>query len=191
MCGMTESVAERLWPSVNRTAGCWEWTGPAFRGGYGRVYFRGRTLYAHRVSWELANGRIPDGLWVLHHCDNPPCVRPDHLFLGTHADNMADMVAKGRHSSLMHPEAVVRGDRHPSRTKPWTRPRGERHAMARLNTEQVMEIRRRYVAGGWTQEQLGFAFGITESNISRIVRDKNWRHLPLTSDLRGGATDAA
>lgn len=93
-----ERMVARFWESVEKGPGdaCWEWTGHANRSGYGRVTRRGRDLFAHRYSWELANGPIPDGLIVCHRCDNPPCVRPEHLFLGTHSDNMRDAQRKGR-----------------------------------------------------------------------------------------------
>lgn len=77
--------------------GCWEWKRATNSMGYGVLTVNYRTAYAHRLAWEMENGPIPDGALVLHRCDNPRCVRPDHLFLGTHADNMADMTAKGRH----------------------------------------------------------------------------------------------
>lgn len=76
--------------------GCWLWTGLADQHGYGRIHFEGRVTRAHRVSWMIHEGPIPEGQKVLHRCDTPACVRPDHLFLGTQADNMADMNAKGR-----------------------------------------------------------------------------------------------
>ena len=79
-----------------RPNGCQEWTGSHDRKGYGRIKANGKNQAAHRVAWELAFGAIPDGLFVLHRCDNPPCVKPAHLFLGTNAVNMADCVAKGR-----------------------------------------------------------------------------------------------
>jgi len=86
--------------------GCLEWTGSTVRD-YGRIGVNGRLMLTHRLAWELANGPIPDGLFVCHHCDNPPCAQTDptegypegHLFLGTEADNAADMVAKGRHDN--------------------------------------------------------------------------------------------
>jgi hypothetical protein len=93
-------LAERFWRHVLITDGCWLWLGHRRPppGPYGTIRGdgRGKPLYAHRVAWELHYGAIPDGKHVLHHCDTPPCVRPDHLFLGTQADNDRDMTAKGR-----------------------------------------------------------------------------------------------
>ena len=98
---MFEEFAERFWARVSKTDNCWEWTGSKSRG-YGS-FSMGReygTKRSHRMSYEMAYGPIPEGLFVCHHCDNPGCVRPDHLFVGTHADNMLDAIKKGR---LTHP----------------------------------------------------------------------------------------
>jgi len=87
---------ERFWPKVNKTEGCWEWTA-CIRNGYGAFGVKkNEVLNAHRYSWILSYGEIPEGLLVCHHCDNRICVRPDHLFLGTHYDNTHDGIVKGR-----------------------------------------------------------------------------------------------
>ena len=100
-------AVERFWARVNKTDDCWLWTGAQIKG-YGdlRINTTARQL-AHRFSWELHSGHIPQGLHVLHRCDNPPCVRPDHLFLGTNNDNVMDMVVKGRAGKKLSPEIVV------------------------------------------------------------------------------------
>ena len=94
---------DRFWARVQKGEGCWRWDGSKNRYGYGFVSYGPRgaqtRVQAHRVAWTLAYGPIPDGAFVLHHCDNPPCVRPDHLFLGTQGDNMVDMAAKRRGSN--------------------------------------------------------------------------------------------
>lgn len=89
-------VAERFWARVQKTEGCWLWTGSRRRDGYGQLSWDGRTYQAHRLAWELHNGAIPESLIVLHECDHPPCVRPDHLRLGTYSENMQDCVKRGR-----------------------------------------------------------------------------------------------
>ncbi len=110
-------------------------------------------MLAHRFSWELHNGPIPKGFCVLHRCDNPPCVRPDHLFLGTHLENIRDMVKKNRGY-----------DRH-----------GEKNPRAKLTERKVIEIRRRYELGE-TQESLGREYGFVQAYISQIVLRKIWKN---------------
>lgn len=95
---MSEADIARFWSKVRKSDECWIWiAGRYFPAGYGQFFLDGRDMRAHRTSWTIVHGPIPDGLWVLHKCDNPPCVRPDHLFLGTRSDNMRDCVSKGRH----------------------------------------------------------------------------------------------
>jgi hypothetical protein len=90
------TVEDRFWANVDKSGDCWEWQASVNLDGYGRFCLKGKRIRAHRLSWVLANGEIPEGMCVLHKCDNPPCVSPDHLFLGTRADNVRDMVQKGR-----------------------------------------------------------------------------------------------
>ena len=168
---------------------------------------RGETAYAHRMAWELEHGPIPGDLWVLHRCDNPPCVRLDHLFLGTHADNMADKVAKGRqargddHYSRRHPERLARGERHGSRTHPERltcgdrngsrlhperMPRGENHGNAKLtegNVRSIFELR----AQGWTQGRLAEEFGVSQVLIGKILSRKAWAHVSILEKQNGKA----
>jgi hypothetical protein len=92
---------ERFWSKVERTDGCWKWLGQIAGNGYAAFSMHNRLRSAHRVAWEFTNGPIPDGMWVLHHCDNPLCVRPDHLFLGTVVDNNRDTVAKRRNPAVL------------------------------------------------------------------------------------------
>ena len=95
--GVSRNPLSRLLSKVTITdGGCWEWQAATFQKGYGRFSYNGKTLGAHRVSWELHHGPVPDDLWVLHECDNPPCVNPAHLFLGDVRDNNADRAAKDR-----------------------------------------------------------------------------------------------
>ncbi len=162
------TVEERLYSKVNKTLECWIWTASRTPGGYGQIRITGKSLAAHRVSWELANGPIPDGLCVLHLCDIRPCINPAHLFLGTKADNTRDMLAKGRDAS---------GERNGSKTKPDRIARGERRWNARLNAALVAQIRLEYAAGGISQRSIARKFGVRQQAISNVVRGATWRHV--------------
>lgn len=94
-----EKVKANFWSKVNTEGECWNWIASKFKFGYGQFYINGKNLYAHRVSYVIQNGSIPKGLFVCHKCDNPSCVRPSHLFLGSQLENVLDMVKKGRHGA--------------------------------------------------------------------------------------------
>ena len=161
-----QTPEELFWAHVEKTeGGCWPWRGASIRG-YGRFNSRGlgRQGYSHRWAYEFTHGPIPDGLHVLHRCDNPPCCNPAHLFLGTHLDNVADMIAKGRGAA---------GDTHGSRTHPERVLRGEGHRLAKLTAAQVAEIRATPRRRG-VQRQFARRFGVSEATISMIVNEKTW-----------------
>lgn len=155
-----------FWARVKKQAdGCWVWTGARTKAGYGRIHKQG---YAHRWSWKLANKKdIPEGLNVLHRCDNPPCIRPSHLFLGTKADNNADMAKKGR---------STKGDRNPMRMYPELVARGERQGFARLTEKKVLAIRQARIAGA-TLDSLASKFKVNRITVSDISRGVTWAHV--------------
>jgi hypothetical protein len=136
------NTPDKFWAGFDRMpGGCWLWRHAKGEGGYGRVRFQGRSVYTHRLAWELTHGPVPEGFDVLHCCDTPPCGNPEHLFLGTDADNAADRAAKGRsakglkHGQHTHPERTARGDRSGSRTHPEARPRGDAHWTRRTGNQ--------------------------------------------------------
>lgn len=150
--------------------GCWEWRGTlknnggGFQYGVFGVYRNGKwsSAYAHRYMWELVNGKIPSGLLVCHHCDNPSCVNPSHLFVGTYKDNSMDAANKGRSCMQAHPEK---------------RPKGERNGQCRITEEAVRLIRAAYKPKKFGATRLGRQFGISRAHARRIVRGLNWKHL--------------
>jgi hypothetical protein len=182
--GTAIPLAERFWSRVDKSGGadaCWLWTGTKDGRGYGTLLAHGnRHARANRVVWELVNGPIPDGLDVLHNCpdgDNPACVNPAHLWLGTHTDNMRDMSRKGRQNFQRHPEKITKGEyglAHMSREQ---RARGERHGCAKLTELQVLRIREQYAAGNVTQRQIASEYGVDRTTIGLIVRRQHWAHI--------------
>lgn len=146
---------ERLWSHVRVAEGdaCWEWQGWRNVQGYGKVRVGKRARRAHRVVYEDAYGPIPAGLCVLHRCDNPSCVRPDHLFLGTRVDNGADMARKGRQA------------------------KGKENGRSKLTMEQVIELRRRYRAGEGSQRALAREFGMSRSATQQALLGQTWAWL--------------
>ncbi len=170
------SQEEKFWPYVNKTSKCWEWTAPPV-GGYGRIFISGKAKKAHRVSYELHFGEIPDGLLVLHKCDNPICVRPGHLFLGTHLDNCLDKHKKGRENIESRS-----GDNHWMKNKPDRIAKGSAYHRSSLTDEQVKSLYCEYFEGGITQRDLAKKYGISHKNISHILLGKTWKH--VTESLR-------
>jgi DNA-binding XRE family transcriptional regulator len=146
---MSQSLGKRFWSKVRigTLDNCWEWQAGDDGSGYGLFHFQGKQRRAHRVSWMLWHGKVPNGMFVCHHCDNPSCVNPRHLFLGTAADNSIDKMRKGRHKS------------------PWP---------CRFNSSQIAEIRKTYTEKQVTQEQLAQKYSVSVSTINRIVRGKGY-----------------
>jgi hypothetical protein len=149
-----DKASKQFWPKVSCGVGCWIWLGCLHHQGYGLLNVSGKTMKAHRVSYELHFGAIPTGMSVLHRCDNTSCVHPAHLFLGTQADNVKDMVQKGR-----------------ARSKPQP---AETNGMARLTWHEVKRIRL-LASWGIPQIQIAQAVGASPMTVSRIVRNLAWK----------------
>jgi hypothetical protein len=179
----TRPLLERFWEKVEKhDHGCWLWTG-ALAAGYGCLGGGpGKPLVkAHRLSYELHKGPIPDGAKVLHTCDTPPCVRPDHLYVGTQRDNALDRERRGRGNhatgdrsgARVHPERLKRGDDHWTRkARPW---RGSKNVKAKLTPGQVAEIKQKYATGEYYQKELAYEYGVTQGTISCLTLGKTWR----------------
>lgn len=135
--------------SVKQETNCWEWQLSKVKGGYGKASLRGANLMAHRAVWESRRGQIPDGMILCHSCDNPACVNPEHLFLGTHSDNSADMVSKGRQA------------------------KGEKIFLAYLTEEVVREVRNE----SGTYAEIAKRLGLKPGNVRLIRRGDTWKHV--------------
>lgn len=200
-----KSFEERFFSKVGPSDenGCFPWLAGLGYNGYGQFWMGSRyspnQARAHRVAWEIHNKKpVPKNMLVCHHCDNPKCVNPEHLFIGTIQDNANDRVRKNRqamgcksgphlhpermargdrHGSKTHPERVARGSRHGSKTCPERVPRGERNGRARLMESDVIVIRIDHASGGYTQQQLADRFHVDKTTISDIVRRKTWTRI--------------
>jgi hypothetical protein len=151
-------VIERFFRLINKTPSCWIWIGSCYKNGYGSfgvgIWKEGtfKNTYAHRVSYELHKGPIPIGLCVLHKCDNPPCVNPDHIWLGTTADNVRDKVNKKRHGF------------------------GEKNSQAILKEKDIIEIRKLH-NDGMKQIEIAKKFPVHKGTIWQIVNRLSWKHI--------------
>ena len=151
-CVWVDKFWERV---VKNDGGCWVWTGTTARSGYGMVKRDRRAFGAHRASWQLTYGPVPSGLFVLHHCDNRICVRPEHLYVGTLADNARDREERGR----------------------GIRQSGDTHPASKLTAEFVASARRRWAARQATQKALAAEAGVHFHTMQRALRGETWRHV--------------
>lgn len=159
--GLSPTFVRRFLKYVNKTDGCWLWTAHSSKDGYGRIW-KGADgdamILAHVASWIIHHGPIPNGICVLHNCptgDNPACVNPSHLWLGTRGDNNLDRERKGRGNHVS----------------------GTRIGTHKLNESQVLEIRRIYAEGGKSQLNIGRMFGVSERAVFFIVHRIYWKHI--------------
>lgn len=148
---MKPKTLEDIWAQVEKKeSGCWEWTGYKSRHGYGLKWWNGKRWLSHRLLFHLMGHKLTREVFICHHCDNPPCCNPDHLFIGDIRSNTRDKVNKGRQA------------------------KGERVGTVKLTEVQVEDIRKRYYEGGVTQEDLGKEYGISQVRVGMIVRNEGW-----------------
>lgn len=191
---MQASVAERFWSKVNEDGPmmkgmetkCWLWTAAVFgKTNYGAFQLERQAHRAHRVAWMLTFGEIPAALFVLHRCDNPKCVRPEHLFLGTHTDNMNDRDSKGRqaqgerHAMTTLPDLRGRLSKIMSSSKKHkeSRPKGSTHWNSQVTERDVLKIRAEYTGKYGQYISLAKKYKTTRVVIMNIVKRKTWQHV--------------
>lgn len=163
------NAVNRFDSRVLRTANtldCWEWQGARDIEGYGRMDFAGvHSMKAHRIAWEIAFGPIPEGMFICHKCDNPPCCNPSHLFIGTPAENLADRDMKGRKPP-------------PESHRHITPLLGELNGRAKITEDQVTEIRQRFLDTKDSISAISRDYGISDVMAGLIIRNQAWTHLP-------------
>ena len=176
-----QDLADRFWARVKKAPEgsdeCWLWTGKPLKSGYGQIQSRGISnvpLYTHRVAWELTFGPIPEGKHVLHSCDNPPCCRPDHLFLGDQVVNNIDRQAKGRTAAGERNGARTRREANPFVKNKGSGLRGESHPMVDLSDVKVVALRAEYVDDPVRGKKAALArkYGISQTHIGRLLKGK-------------------
>lgn len=154
LCNPSWTLEQRLrhHSTVCPDTGCWLWTAATIRDGYGKLQYKGKTQRAHRLSYQVFVGPIPDGLCVLHSCHTPSCINPSHLRAGTHQDNMDDRGGAGRNV------------------------RGERHSLAKLTTADALEVGR-MLREGKTQKFIADRFGVSQKIVWNILHGRAWTHV--------------
>jgi len=149
----------RFWAKVKKTNNCWEWQGCKNNKGYGMFRVNNEHKYAHRFSYEIHKGEIPQGKFVCHHCDNPSCINPDHLFCGTNSDNIQDSVKKGRFHLIGR--------------------KGSQNVSSKLNEKQVKEIKKHFINKKETYRKIAKRYGVEQTTIGLIIRGKTWVHVQI------------
>jgi len=152
-----KSVEDRFWSKVNKTESCWLWTGSKSDFGHGQIRIDGRNTVASRYVWEIMKGPITDRLFVLHKCDNPTCVRIDHLFLGTQKDNIKDMHSKGR---------AFKGNY-----------KGKLNPASKLTEEEVIRMREMHHESNLNYCELARLFKVHNTTSRAIIKRENWAHI--------------
>lgn len=155
MYSVSHKALARFWDKVKKTETCWLWNATVGTNGYPQFYLNGRHRAAHRISWEMSNGSIPEGMCVCHTCDITHCVRPDHLFLGSNQENILDRVRKGRSY----------------------RPGSDLISGRKLTDSQALELIQKRKAGA-TLSSLANEYGLNCPAVSAIINGKSWKHLP-------------
>jgi hypothetical protein len=166
------TLEEKFWPNVRITPGCWVWDGALSEKGYGQLWLDNKIRLAHRISYQMHQGEEAGKLFVCHRCDNPKCVNPEHLFLGTAKDNALDMHRKGRANI---PSRA--GENHWSKRLIDSRAAGERNGLAKLTEKDVRGIVAEYEAGGTSQRKMAEKYGLHENTIFKLVNKRLWAHL--------------
>jgi len=157
---ITPKLIERFWSRVDKESspsGCWNWIGCKSPRGYGRFGIGKKMERANRISLALVVGSLKDDWHACHKCDNPSCVNPDHLWLGSPAENMQDMIKKGRRSNIS--------------------PKGECHGFSRLTENDAREIRERYIPWKFSRGTLAKIYGVSRGTIQAVLEGRTWRHV--------------